>query len=104
VITRATWLSISRRSNSKRVRAPEKGGSREHTRREVLVTIAAMAAPAPAVGQANFLNATELECLTAPVMRSFPHGYPGAVDAGVLATIDRRLAPAHNSQNAFAAN
>jgi hypothetical protein len=63
------------------------------TRREVLVTIAAMAAPAPAVGQASFLNATELECLTALVDTIIPRtDTPGAVDAGVPATIDRRLA------------
>jgi hypothetical protein len=63
------------------------------TRREVLVTIAAMAAPAPAVGQANFLNATELECLTALVDAIIPRtDTPGAAEAGVPSTIDRRLA------------
>ena len=63
------------------------------TRREVLVTIAAMAAPAPAVGQATFLNAAELECLTALVETIIPRtDTPGALDAGVPATIDRRLA------------
>jgi hypothetical protein len=63
------------------------------TRREVLVTIAAVAAPAPAVGQATFLNAAELECLTALVDEIIPRtDTPGALDAGVPATIDRRLA------------
>ena len=62
------------------------------TRREVLVTMAAMATPAPAVGQATFLNATELECLTALVDAILPRtDTPGALDAGVPATIDRRL-------------
>ena len=63
------------------------------TRREVLVTIAAMAAPAPAAGQAAFLTAAELECLTALVDAIIPRtDTPGASDAGVPATIDRRLA------------
>jgi hypothetical protein len=63
------------------------------TRREVLVTIAAMAAPAPADGQATFLNAAELECLTALADTIIPRtDTPGASDAGVFASIDRRLA------------
>ena len=67
------------------------------TRREVLVTIAAMAAPAPALGQAVFLSAPELECLTALADTIIPRtDTPGASDAGVPAAIDRRLAA--NSQ------
>ena len=59
----------------------------------MLVTIAAMAAPAPAAGQATFLNAAELEWLTALVDTIIPRtDTPGASDAGVPAYIDRRLA------------
>jgi hypothetical protein len=63
------------------------------TRREVLVTIAALAAPSPAEGQPVFLTAPELACLTALVDAIIPRtDTPGASDAGVPATIDRRLA------------
>jgi hypothetical protein len=52
-----------------------------------------MAAPVPAAGQAAFLNAAELECLTALVDTIIPRtDTPGALDAGVPAAIDRRLA------------
>jgi gluconate 2-dehydrogenase gamma chain len=63
------------------------------TRREVLVTIAALAAPSPAEGQPAFLAAPELECLKALVDAIIPRtDTPGASDAGVPAAIDRRLA------------
>jgi gluconate 2-dehydrogenase gamma chain len=62
------------------------------TRREVLVTIAALAAASPAGGQPGFLTALELECLKALVDAIIPRtDTPGASDAGVPATIDRRL-------------
>jgi gluconate 2-dehydrogenase gamma chain len=63
------------------------------TRREVLVTIAALAAPSPAEGQPIFLTAPELACLKALVDAIIPRtDTPGASDAGVPAAIDRRLA------------
>jgi uncharacterized protein involved in copper resistance len=63
------------------------------TRREVLVTVAALAAPAPAEGQAALLSASELECLKALVDAIIPRtDTAGASDAGVPAAIDRRLA------------
>jgi gluconate 2-dehydrogenase gamma chain len=63
------------------------------TRREVLVTIAALAAQSPVEGQAAFLTAPELACLTAVVDAIIPRtDTPGALDAGVPATIDRRFA------------
>jgi gluconate 2-dehydrogenase gamma chain len=63
------------------------------TRREVLVRIAALATPSAVEGQAAFLSAPELECLKALVDAIIPRtDTPGASDAGVPATIDRRLA------------
>jgi len=62
------------------------------TRRDVLVTIAAIAAP-PAEAQASFLTAAELVSLTVLVDTIIPRtDTPGAADAGVPAYIDRRLA------------
>ena len=59
----------------------------------MLVTIAALTAPLPAEGQPAFLTASELECLKALVDAIIPRtDTPGASDAGVPATIDRRLA------------
>jgi hypothetical protein len=63
------------------------------SRREVLVTIAALAAPAAAEGQAAFLSAPELAWLAAFTDVIIPRtDTPGASDAGVPAYIDRRLA------------
>ena len=62
------------------------------TRRDVLVTMAAIAAPA-AEGQPSFLTAAELATLTVLVDAIIPRtDTPGAADAGVPAYIDRRLA------------
>ena len=77
------------------------------TRREALVTIAALATPSPAQGQntqgqaqgqntqgqAAFLTAPEFAWLTALADAIIPRtDTPGASDAGVPAYIDRRLA------------
>lgn len=63
------------------------------TRREVLVSIAALAAPGAAEAQATFLTASELDCLKALVDAIIPRtDTPGASDAGVPAAIDGRLA------------
>jgi len=62
------------------------------TRRDVLVTIAAFAAPT-AEAQASFLTAAELASLTLLVDTIIPRtDTPGAADAGVPAYIDRCLA------------
>jgi gluconate 2-dehydrogenase gamma chain len=62
------------------------------TRRDVLVTIAAFAAPT-AEAQASFLTAAELASLTVLVDTIIPRtDTPGAADAGVPAYINRRLA------------
>ena len=63
------------------------------TRREVLVTIAALAAASPAEAQATLLSPPELDTLKALADAIIPRtDTPGAIDAGVPAQIDRRLA------------
>jgi gluconate 2-dehydrogenase gamma chain len=63
------------------------------TRREVLVSIAALAAPPAVEAQIAFLTAPELDCLKALVDAIIPRtDTPGASDAGVPAMIDHRLA------------
>ena len=72
------------------------------TRREALVTIAALAAPSPGEGQAAFLTAPELEWLKTLVDVIIPRtDTPGASDAGVPAYIDRRLAASPQLAEAF---
>uniref|UniRef100_Q02D90 Acetate--CoA ligase n=1 Tax=Solibacter usitatus (strain Ellin6076) TaxID=234267 RepID=Q02D90_SOLUE len=62
------------------------------TRRDVLVTIAALAAPA-AEAQSSFLTAAELATVAVLVDAIIPRtDTPGASDAGVPTYIDRRLA------------
>src|SRR3954451_18051195 len=63
------------------------------TRREALVTIAALAAASSAEAQTTFLRPTELEWLKVLVDTIIPPtDTPGASDAGVPAFIQRRLA------------
>ena len=63
------------------------------TRREALVTIAAMAAASPAEGQNAFLNPAELAWVKAFADTIIPRtDTPGASDAGVPTIIDRRFA------------
>ena len=64
----------------------------ESTRREALITIAAVAVASPALGQSTFLSAPELEWLKALVDAIIPRtDTPSASDAGVPLYIDRRL-------------
>lgn len=63
------------------------------TRREALVTIAALAAASPAEAQSGFLNPTEMAWVKAFADTIIPRtDTPGASDAGVPAVIDRRFA------------
>src|SRR5947199_7494758 len=63
------------------------------TRREALVTVAALAAASTAEAQAAFLTQPELDSLKALADAIIPRtDTPGASDAGVPAFIDRRLA------------
>jgi hypothetical protein len=72
------------------------------TRREALVTIAALASPSPGEGQAAILSASELEWLQSLVDAIIPRTEtPGASDAGVPAYIDRRLAASPQLAEAF---
>jgi gluconate 2-dehydrogenase gamma chain len=65
----------------------------EPTRRDALVTIAALAAASTAEAQTTFLSKAELDWLAALVDTIIPRtDTPGASDAGVPAFIDRRLA------------
>jgi gluconate 2-dehydrogenase gamma chain len=62
------------------------------TRREVLVTIAALGTAPEAEAQTTVFTPSELDCLKALVDAIIPRtDTPGASDAGVPATIDRRL-------------
>jgi hypothetical protein len=72
------------------------------TRREALVTLAAIAAPAPSEAQAAFLTAAELAWLSAITEAVIPRtDTPGAIDAGAPAFIDRRLAAAPQLADSF---
>jgi gluconate 2-dehydrogenase gamma chain len=63
------------------------------TRREALITIAALAAAPAADAQATFLTEPQLNSLKALVDTIIPRtDTPGASDVGVPAFIDRRLA------------
>ena len=63
------------------------------TRRDALVTIAALAIVSTAEAQTGFLTQPELDWLKTLVDAIIPRtGTPGASDAGVPAFIDRRLA------------
>jgi gluconate 2-dehydrogenase gamma chain len=63
------------------------------TRRDALVTIAALAAASSAEAQTSFLTPAELDWLKTLVDTIIPRtDTPGASDAGVPAFIDRRLA------------
>src|SRR4051794_40100955 len=63
------------------------------TRRDALVTIAAIATASSAEAQTTFLSKAELDWLAVLVDTIIPRtDTPGASDAGVPAFIDRRLA------------
>ena len=72
------------------------------TRREALLTIAALSAPSPAESQPAFLTPAELDWLKPLVDAIIPRtDTPGASDAGVPAYIDRRLAASPQLAGAF---
>jgi hypothetical protein len=73
------------------------------TRRDALITIAALAAPV-AQAEPAFLSATEFALLTALADTIIPRtDTPGAADAGVPAAIDRHLAASSRLAERFRA-
>jgi hypothetical protein len=72
------------------------------TRRDALVTLAAIAAASPSEAQATFLTAAELGWLASITEAIIPRtDTPGAIDAGVPAFIDRRLAASPQFADTF---
>jgi gluconate 2-dehydrogenase gamma chain len=72
------------------------------TRREAIVTLAAIAAASPSEAQAAFLTPAELAWLSAITEAIIPRtDTPGAIEAGVPAFIDRRLAAAPQLADSF---
>jgi hypothetical protein len=72
------------------------------TRRDALVTLAAIAASSPSAAQATFLTPSELAWLSAITEAIIPRtDTPGAIDASVPAFVDRRLAASPQLAEAF---